>query len=168
MSSSPGVSIQNPYPQITQYLLPSYNFSKCGISINEEGVICRCKGTGTFSLVYVKQGVVPINSRFYDKKLFLDLKSKKVYYRSMGFFFMVFVTGLFLLLLAKVLASLKDVMRRKTTIFEYIKFLVMWKMKIENQENDLIIMKEEMEMLNELRALYRKRAKEKQAIVNAM
>ncbi len=112
--------------------------------------------------------MVPINSRFYDKKLFLDLKSKKVYYKSMGFLFMLLVTGTFLLLLAKVLVSLKDVMRRKTTIFEYIKFLVLWRMKIENQENDLIIMKEEMEMLNELRELYRKRAKEKQAIINMM
>ena len=151
-----------------QFLLPSYNLSKCGISINQDDVICRCKGTGTFSLIYIKQGVVPINSRFYDKKLFLDLKSKKVYYKSMGFLFMVLLTGFFMILLGKVLASIKDVMRRKVTIFEYIKFLVLWRMKIENQENDLIIMKEEMEMLNELRALYRQRAKEKQAIVNMM
>lgn len=129
---------------------------------------CRCKSSGTFSLVNINPDKIALNTRFYDRKLFLDLKSKKVWYKNLGFLFMWVVTGVLLLFLAKALISMKDVLRRKLTIYEYLKFLVLWKMKIENQDNDLVIMKEEMDMLNELRDLYNKRALEKKAALRML
>ena len=129
---------------------------------------CRCKSSGTFSLVNINPDKIALNTRFYDRKLFLDLKSKKIWYKNLGFLFMWVVSGVLLLFLGKALISMKDVLRRKLTIYEYLKFLVLWKMKIENQDNDLVIMKEEMDMLNELRDLYNKRALEKKAALRML
>lgn len=107
-------------------------------------------------------------TRYFDKQLFIDLKSSKRVLSSLGSLFMLGVLGLLFLLLLVVLGAHSDVMKRQTVIMEYIKFLVLWKMKIENQENDLVIMKEEIQLMEELKRIYNDRVSKKAVYINMM
>lgn len=107
-------------------------------------------------------------TRFFDKELFIDLKSAKKVFSSLGSLFMLGILGLLFLMLLAVLAKHPDVLRRQIVVMEYIKFLVLWKMKIENQENDLVIMKEEIQLMEELKRIYNERVSKKAVFINMM
>lgn len=123
---------------------------------------------GAFSAVFISSSNSSQVTRFFDKELFIDLKSQKKIFSSLGSLFMIGILGLLFLMLLAVLAKHPDVLRRQTVVMEYIKFLVLWKMKIENQENDLVIMKEEIQLMEELKRIYNDRVSKKAVFINMM
>jgi hypothetical protein len=151
-----------------QQSTPSYNTSTCGTLVLADTVVCRCTSLGSFSAVFVSSANASQITRFYDKMLFIDLKSQKKLISCLGSLFMIGVMGILGLIMLMLLAQQKDVTRRETVIMEYIKFLVLWKMKIENQENDLVIMKEEIQLMEELKRIYDERVSKKAVFINMM